>query len=124
MNCERCDVPPDQHPEYHTFHVLAPPPHDDPVVQLTTQLPSVTNVCLLPDRGPQIGVLRFWANALHISSRQPVNDSFLLSMSCGGANNPSDETEGGRQLSLSFLVTKKLDWHAAVSVLFRRQPSD
>ena len=52
---------------------------------------------LVTSRNPQIGIFRFRANALHLSSAKTINDSLIINMGCGGTVNPSEETEENHQ---------------------------
>ena len=78
---------------------------------------------LLPDQHPQVGVLRFWDNALYFSSPQLIDDSFVVHMNRGGADNPSEaDLDGALYLEISIHRSLHLvQWHRCIFMIFAAQ---
>ena len=51
-----------------------------------------------PYQDPQVGVLRSWANALHLTSPQPINDRFVVIMNSCRTDSFLEKTPEGRLL--------------------------
>ena len=58
----------------------------------------MNSVHFCPYQDPQVGVLRSWANALRVTSPQPINDRFVVIMNRSRIDSFLEKTPEGRLL--------------------------